>query len=143
MLLTFIVIFAVLLLSGFGIDFSILWALPIVMLVEYILVLGIAMITSALTVFFRDLEYVLGIIGMLWMYLTPILYEIETIPEEYQKYINMNPMTGVILCYKDILYYKRLPDLETIGSAFGIGILFALVGFIVFGKLQRRFVEEL
>ena len=143
MLLTFIVIFAVLLLSGFGIDFSILWALPIVMLVEYILVLGIAMITSALTVFFRDLEYVLGIIGMLWMYLTPILYEIETIPEEYQKYINMNPMTGAILCYKDILYYKRLPDLETIGSAFGIGILFALVGFIVFGKLQRRFVEEL
>ena len=92
---------------------------------------------------FRDLEYVLGIIGLLWMYLTPILYEIETIPEEYQKYINMNPMTGVILCYKDILYYKRLPDLETIGSAFGIGILFALVGFIVFGKLQRRFVEEL
>ena len=98
MLLTFIVIFAVLIFSGFGIDFMILWALPIVMLVEYILVLGIAMITSALTVFFRDLEYVLGIIGMLWMYLTPILYEIETIPEEYQKYIYMNPMTGVILC---------------------------------------------
>lgn len=143
MLLTFIVIFAVLIFSGFGIDFMILWALPIVMLVEYILVLGIAMITSALTVFFRDLEYVLGIIGMLWMYLTPILYEIETIPEEYQKYIYMNPMTGVILCYKDILYYKRLPDLETIGGALGIGVFFALVGFIVFGKLQKRFVEEL
>ena len=131
MLLTFIVIFAVLIFSGFGIDFMILWALPIVMLVEYILVLGIAMITSALTVFFRDLEYVLGIIGMLWMYLTPILYG------------SPNPMTGVILCYKDILYYKRLPDLETIGGALGIGVFFALVGFIVFGKLQKRFVEEL
>lgn len=143
MLLTFIVIFIVLILSGFGINFSVLWLLPIVMFVEYIVVLGIVMIISALTVFFRDLEYILGIIVMLWMYLTPILYEIETIPLNYQKLIYMNPMTGVILCYKDILYYKRLPDLKTIGNAFIIGIVFAIIGFFIFNRLQKRFVEEL
>lgn len=143
MLLTFLVIFAVLLISGFGIDFSILWALPIVMIVEYLLALGIAMITSALTIYFRDLEYILGIIAMSWMYLTPILYEIDTIPVQFQKLIYINPMTGVILCYKDILYYKRLPDLATIGLACGIGIGFCVIGFLVFGKLQKRFVEEL
>mgnify|MGYP002510742005 CR=1 FL=1 len=143
MLLTFIVIFAVLLISGFGINLSILWALPVIMLVEYLLSLGIVMLVSALTVYFRDLEYILGIVAMAWMYLTPILYEIDTIPEEYQYLINLNPMTGVILCYKDILYYKRLPELKTISSAFVIGIIFLVVGFVLFGKMQRRFVEEL
>ncbi len=143
MLLTFIVIFAVLLISGFGINFRIMWVLPIVMIVEYLLALGIAMISSALTVYFRDLEYILGIIAMAWMYLTPILYEVDTIPEEYRHLIYLNPMTGVIMCYKDILYYKQMPEIETIGTAFGIGVIFLLLGFVVFGRLQRHFVEEL
>ncbi len=143
MLLTFIVIFMVLLISGFGINFRILWVLPIVMMVEYLLALGIAMITSALTVFFRDLEYILGIIAMAWMYLTPILYEVETIPEEFRHLIYLNPMTGVIMCYKDILYYKRMPEIATIGTALGVGVAFLILGFVVFGKMQKRFVEEL
>lgn len=143
MLLTFIVIFAVLLLSGYGINFGALWALPIVMLVEYLLALGIAMLTSALTVYFRDLEYILGIVAMCWMYLTPILYEIEIIPEEYRNLIYFNPMTGVILCYRNILYDRQLPDFHNIALALGMGVLFLLIGFGVFGKLQKRFVEEL
>ncbi len=143
MLLTFIVIFLVLFFSGFGIAYETLWALPIVMLVEYLLALGIAMIMSALTVYVRDLEYILGIVAMCWMYLTPILYEIDTIPEEYRYLIYLNPMTGVIRCYRDILYYKQLPELEVLGSAFGVGLGFLIVGFIVFERLQRHFVEEL
>ena len=143
MLLTFLVIFAVLIVSGFGIKISILWALPIVMIVEYVLAVGITMLTSALTVYFRDLEHILGILSMAWMYLTPILYEVTVIPEQYRSLIYMNPMTGIILCYKDILYYRQLPDLKNIGSAFGVGMLFLAAGFWGFGKLQKRFVEEL
>ncbi len=143
MLLTFIVIFAVLIVSGYGINLTILWALPIVMIVEYLLALGITMLFSALTVYFRDLEYVLGIIAMAWMYLTPILYEVDTIPEEYQNLIYLNPMTGIILCYKEILYYKKLPELGMIVSGLVIGILFLIGGFVIFEKMQKRFVEEL
>ena len=61
MLLCFIVIFAVLLLSGHGIAPVSLIYLPAVMIIEYLLALGIAMMTSAITVFFRDLEHILGI----------------------------------------------------------------------------------
>lgn len=143
MLLTFLVIFAVLLMSGFGIAWKIIWALPVIMIVEYVLALGIAMITSSLTVYFRDLEYILGIIAMAWMYLTPILYEVETIPEEFRSLIYLNPMTGVILCYKEILYYKQLPEFETIGMATIVGIVFLLIGYICFNRLQKHFVEEL
>ena len=106
MLLTFIVIFAVLIFSGYGINVKILWALPVVMFVEYLLALGIAMLSSALTVYLRDLEYILGIVSMAWMYVTPVLYDVSVIPEEYKALVYLNPMTGIILCYKDILYYK-------------------------------------
>lgn len=143
MLLSFIVIFIVLIVSGFGIEIKALLMLPIVLVVEYLLVLGIAMLTSALTVYFRDLEYILGIVVMLWMYLTPVLYEIDQIPEEFRYLIYCNPMTGVILCYKDILYYKTLPNINNIGIACVVGITFLLLGFYSFNKLQKRFVEEL
>ncbi|MBQ1488197.1 MAG: ABC transporter permease [Lachnospiraceae bacterium] len=143
MLLTFIVIFAVLIFSRFGINLKVLWVLPFVMIVEYLFALGISMITSALTVYFRDLEYILGIVAMCWMYMTPILYDIETIPEKFRPLIYLNPMTGVIQCYREILYYKRMPELSLLGSAFIIGIVFLVLGFFIFGKLQKRFVEEL
>lgn len=143
MLLTFIVIFAVLIFSGYGINIKILWALPIVMIVEYLLALGIAMLSSALTVYFRDLEYILGIVSMAWMYITPVLYDISVVPEEYKALVYLNPMTGVILCYKDILYYKQLPQLETMGIAFIMGVGFLVIGFVCFNVLQKRFVEEL
>ncbi len=143
MLLTFIVIFAVLLISRFGINLKVIWLLPVVMIVEYLFALGISMITSALTVYFRDLEYILGILAMCWMYMTPILYDIETIPERFRPFIYLNPMTGVIQCYREILYYKRLPELQVLASALIIGIVFLILGYFVFQKLQKRFVEEL
>ena len=143
MLLTFLVIFAVLLISRFGINLKVIWLLPVVMIVEYLFALGISMITSALTVYFRDLEYILGILAMCWMYMTPILYDIETIPEKFRPLIYLNPMTGVIQCYREILYYQRIPQIQVLGSALVIGVAFLILGFFVFQKLQKRFVEEL
>ena len=70
MLLSFIVIFIVLAFSGITPNFVAILYLPIIMIVEYILSLGIALIASSVTVYFRDLEHILGIVGMAWMYLT-------------------------------------------------------------------------
>lgn len=143
MLLTFLVIFPVLVFSGFGIRLEILWALAVTMLVEYLLALGVAMLVSALTVYFRDLEYILGILSMCLMYLTPILYQPESIREPYRRLIYLNPMTGVITCYHNILYDKRLPRLEVLSSASLMGLVFLLAGAFLFQRLQRHFVEEL
>jgi ABC-2 type transport system permease protein len=90
MLLTFIIIFIVIVLSGVGINFIALLYLPIIMIVEYILALGTAMLVSALTVYFRDLEFILGIITMAWMYLTPIIYSVEVVPENILPSFNLN-----------------------------------------------------
>lgn len=143
MLLTFIVIFLILIFTGYGMNAAAICFLPLVMLIEYILALGLCMVSSALTVYFRDLEYILGILMLAWMYLTPIFYEIETVPEEYKFIYGLNPMTSVIMAYREILYYKKIPEMSNLLQAVGLGLVFLVLGYLVFNRIQRRFVEEL
>lgn len=143
MLLSFIVVFAVLIFAGYTMNPLAILCLPVIMIVEYILALGLTMIMSAVTVYLRDMEYILGIITMAWQFLTPVMYSIEQAPEEVQMIFQINPMTSVIVAYRDILYYGRVPELGTLLSAAVVGIVMLLVGWFVFDHLQKRFVEEL
>ena len=143
MLFCFIVIFAVIIVSGVGVNPVALLYLPVIMIVEFIMALGGAMLTSALTVYFRDLEYFLGILTMAWMYFTPVVYSMEMVPDWIKPYFNLNPMTPVINAYRDILYYKQVPHLSTLVQGLVLGIIVLIVGSISFRKLQRGFAEEL
>lgn len=147
MLLTFIVIFVVLLISGRGINVLALCCLPIVMIVEYILCMGIALIVAALTVYLRDLQYILGILVMALQYLTPVMYGVDMVenssaPDYCVFLFNLNPMTPIINIYRDILYYKTVPELKTLLVALGMGILFIVIGDFLFKKLQKGFAEN-
>lgn len=143
MLLSFVVVLIVVAFSGRGLNFIAVLYLPVIMLVEYMLSLGSALIVSAATVYIRDLEYLLGIITMAWQFLTPIMYSIDLIPERYMSLYMLNPMTPVIIAYRDILYYGRAPHLSTLIHATGVGIGLLIIGFIVFGKLKRHFAEQM
>lgn len=143
MVLSFIIIFIVVFFSGIGLHANALVYLPVVMIIEYILALGITFLTSALTVYFRDLEHILGIVSMAWMYMTPILYDVTSVPEQLLPVFNLNPMTSIIVAYRDILYYGRAPQLGTLWNALILGIIVMVIGEITFAILQRHFVEEL
>ena len=149
MLLTFIVVFAVLIVSGFGINPYAFLFMPIVMIVEYFLALGIALLASALSVYFRDLQYILGIVAMAWQFLTPVMYSQEMVEEQLVshpmllKIWNLNPTTPLINAYRDILYYKQAPQLSTLVSGTILGLTVCIVGYLVFRKLQKGFAEEL
>lgn len=143
MLLCFIVIFAVVAFSGIGFNPAALLCLPLIMIVEYMLALGVTLLTSAITVYFRDLEHILGIVTMAWMYMTPVMYSVDIVPEKYRGLFSLNPMMPVIQAYRDILYYARVPKLFTLTEAFVLGIFFLILGWIVFSKLKKRFAEEL
>lgn len=143
MLLSFIVVFAVVVVSGIRINLLALLCLPVVMTAEYILALGTALTASSVTVYFRDLEHILGIISMALMYMTPIMYDKSIVPEKLLPIFNLNPMTHIIECYRAVLYYGKIPELSSLLSSFVLGALFLLVGHFLFIKLQRHFAEEL
>ena len=155
MLMCFLVVFIVMIIGGIDPNSTFHWTallyLPIVMIVEYVLALGFAMLASALTVYFRDLEHILGIITMAWMYATPILYDVSMIQNilvekgmgNLMHLYMLNPMTPIIVAYHQILYYGQAPDMSTLLSAVVLGLFFLILGYLVFRKLQRGFAEEL
>lgn len=143
MLFSFVIIFAVVIVSGVKLNILGLLCLPVIMFVEYIMAVGLALITSSVTVYFRDLEHILGIVTMAWMYLTPIMYPIEMIPEDFRKVFMFNPLVPIINAYREVMYYGRVPDLSTLIISFILGALFLAGGFVVFGKMKKHFAEEL
>ena len=80
---------------------------------------------------------------MAWQFLTPVMYSLADVPTQIVPAFLCNPMSSIIIAYRDILYYKQAPKAETLIQAFLFGIALLVIGWSVFGKLKRRFAEEL
>ena len=137
-----IIILAFVLVAGLGITKYIL-LYPVILLIQYILLLGIAFIVSSITVYFRDLEHIIGIILMAAFYGTPIVYKLEQLPPNLQMIMQLNPMTHLINAYRDIFYYQQMPNMKILGGLFVGAVILLIVGYFVFKKLQKGFAEEL
>lgn len=141
-LISMIIVLGFLLISGVGISWHILF-FPVVLAVQYILLLGIAFILSSITVFARDLEHIVSVILMAGFYATPIVYDLNSVPPRFLKILKLNPMSSIIQSYRDILFYHRLPNMKMLGIvALASFILFA-IGYKLFKHLEKSFVEEL
>jgi len=142
MLLTFIIVFIAL--FAFGSHVSIWYIfLPVIIVVEGIFVLALTLFISSMTVYFRDLEHIIGIILMAWTYLSPVIYPSEYIPSSVFKLFKMNPMFSVIESYRDVLMFNRQPDMLGLLYVFMLAVLLLAIGYVVFDRLQRRFAEEI
>ena len=141
-LVSCIIILAFIVIKGFGISKFILF-FPLVLLIQYVLLLGIALIFSAVTVYMRDIQHFIGVVLQLLFYATPIVYSIDTIPENFRWILKWNPMTYIIEGYRAIFYNQTMPDLKSLGILGVISIVILIVGYLLFNKLQKRFAEEL
>lgn len=142
MLLCFVVVFAVVALS-IGLKWMLLPYLVPIMLIEYLMALGLTFIVSGITVYFRDMEHILGILVMAWQFLTPVMYSIDMVPDTMRGVFGLNPMTSVIVAYRDVLYYQTVPEIGTMMSALIMGVISLVVGWYLFDRMQRNFAEEL
>ncbi len=143
MLLSLIVVFAVVVFSGKPMNPVALLYLPLIMIIEYLIALGLTMLISGITVYMRDIEYLMNIIMMAWQFGTPVMYGLDQIPERFMFLFNLNPMTPVIVAYRDILYYGQVPEMNTLITAVVFGIVTLIAGVLVFGRLKLHFAEEL
>lgn len=143
LLISFAIIYSILLISGWGINLKIqAWLIP-VMIIEYFFALGLALMLAAVEVYFRDIEHIVSVIMMVWMYVTPMFYSIEIIPEQFLPMFHWNPMLYIIGMYQQILYHKIAPDMTYMARAAGFALVFMIIGSIVFKILEKRFAEEL
>ena len=141
-LITELIVGIALIFSGIGFAKTII-VLPIIIIIQFILLLGIAFIFSAVTVYIRDMEYIISIFMQLMFYLCPIVYEPSMIPSQFLPLFRLNPMFHLMTFYREILYYQKMPNMMAVGKVFLICIGVLVLGYLVFHKLEKRFAEEL
>lgn len=127
--------------SGMGFSLYLLY-LPLIMIIQYVLLLGIVFILSSIDLYFRDIENIIQFFVNMLFYATPILYLPAIFPENIKWIISLNPMAHIINAYRDIFYYKVSPDFLNLGIVSVISVCFMAIGYLVFDKLQRGFAEE-
>ena len=141
MLLSFLVVIAVFLVDGKGVNLAVWWYLPIVVLQETLLAFGLTLLFSAVTVFFRDMQFLLNILMMAWQFLTPVMYSVDMVPERLRPIFYLNPMTPIIVAFRDIFYYKQAPAMDTFLMGTIMGVVMLIIGWVAFGKMKKRFAE--
>jgi ABC-type polysaccharide/polyol phosphate export permease len=132
-------------LVGFG-NWRALVFTPVTLVIIFITAvfgLGLGLAMSALNVYFRDVQHFMGLLFLVWMYMTPIIYPINVIPHRYQEILKLNPMTDMALSFRAVLYDGTWPSALELGyfALWAIGLL--VVGVLVFNRLESRFAEEL
>jgi lipopolysaccharide transport system permease protein len=116
------------------------WAVP-ALLIVCVLALGVAMFTSALQVFRRDVSAVIRLVVQVWFYATPIIYPLDRVPERWRWVSVANPMTGAVEAFKDAVLRGRTPDLALLGISAGVAALLFLLGHVFFRRAERQFAD--
>jgi lipopolysaccharide transport system permease protein len=117
--------------------------LPPLLLVQFVLMAGIAWIAAAANVFMRDIENIVGVLLTLVFYCTPIFYSIATVPDRYQTLLRLNPMTTMVESYRGVLMGTDFPSPERLAAVTLTSAALALAGWLVFRRVEPRFVDEL
>ena len=137
-----LIIFIFLIISGLGFSWYAL-LLPLIVIIQYILTLGIVFITSAINVYIRDAEYIINFILTMLFYATPILYSSDLFVNSNLSWIiKLNPMATLINSYRDVLFYQTLPNMNSLLIVLVGSIILLFIGIMVFKKLEKGFAEE-
>ena len=141
-LISCLIISIFLIFSGIGFSWNILY-LPLIIITQFALQLGIILITGSIDVYVRDLEYIINFFIQMLFYGTPIIYSLSTFPEWVQKILRLNPLTTIIESYRDIFFYKQMPNLLMLLIVFLFSLVLFFIGIKVFNKFEKGFAEEL
>ena len=120
-----------------------LLALPIVMAVQFLFTLGVVLLLATYTVFFRDLQQIISHAMMALFFVTPILYDWSAVPARYQAVLRLNPLSVLILSYKNIFYYGTFPHWDNLGVVVGVTLILLWVGSRAFYQHREVFAEYL
>lgn len=115
--------------------------LPVLVLHMAMLSLGTGIIVSALTTKYRDLSMLVGFGVQLWMYATPVAYDINIIPAKYMGLYMLNPMTPIINAFRKAFLGIGAFELKYYALSWAITMIVLVVGIILFSKVEKTFMD--
>jgi lipopolysaccharide transport system permease protein len=121
-------------------NLTLLW-LPLMVLIMAVIAMGFGMLFSSLTTKYRDLAFLLTFGVQLWMYVTPIIYPLSSIPERFVGLIRLNPLTSIVETLRYGFLGQGLHSLEGIAYSAAFAIAIFVLGFCVFNRVEKNFMD--
>ncbi len=125
---------------GNGPGISWFLGVPILLAIQFVVITGISMAISMVNAYFRDMEYIIGILVNMLFWLTPILYPLDMVPDAYRIYLTLNPLTSLITAWRQ-LFMDNIIAWDQIGASCVSAVAFLFIGVLVFQKLGRKLDE--
>lgn len=105
--------------------------------------LGVGLILAAITVKFRDIMHLYSVFLTALMYLTPVIYPIDMLPEWVRLIVSLNPLTGILEMFRDVTIYNTIPPIQEFLILFIVVCVFLIFGLWIFYKQQDDFILNL
>lgn len=115
--------------------------IPLVYL--FVFSLGIGLILAALAVKFRDVIHLYSVFITALMYLTPVIYPMSLLPDWVKNIVNLNPLTGILTMFRDVVIYNTLPQPLELVKSLIIVVVTLGIGLYTFYKQQDEFILNL
>ena len=117
---------------------------PVLLIITTLFSSGVGMLFGSLMVVFRDTKNLLAFILMVWMYLTPIMYPISIVPEEYRFLFYINPLTSLVDTFRWVVLGRgTLPSVEYFLVSFVVAVAIWFAGAIAFRSMENKIADVL
>jgi len=116
-------------------------ALPLLLVLQIALVLGVMLLVSWLSVLIRDVPQLVSVALQVLFFLSPIIYPLEIVPARFQFLIALNPLTPIIQAWHDIVVYARAPRWETLVVPAALAAAVLVFGYRIFKRNEDRFAD--
>lgn len=136
------ILFIFMICSGVGAHLTLL-ALPFLVVVQFIFLVGAGLALGALNVLFRDVQHILGNLLSLLFFLCPIVYPSTVVPEKFQFTMVLNPFALLTQTYHHLILDGALPSLSEVVYLVGWSLFVAILGNIIFSRYRESFAELL
>lgn len=117
--------------------------LPVLLLIQTLLTLGVALFLSALNVRYRDVRHALPLLIQIWMYASPVVYPVSLIPEKYRGLYMLNPLAPLLQSYRSVTLHGQSPDLATLAVAALTAVAAFWIGYRYFKSTERTFADTI
>lgn len=121
---------------------NILWVIPI-FLIQQIFTLGLSLFFAASNLLYRDIQYLLSLILTLWLYLTPVIYPADIVPDRFKIFFQLNPMAVIINAYRQTILGGGAPNYSSLAIALLISLIVLLLGLAYFKSRERIFADNI
>jgi lipopolysaccharide transport system permease protein len=117
------------------------FALPLLLVLMAGLGLGFGIIISSMTTKYRDLQYLVSFGVGLWMYATPVIYPVSSIPEQWRWVANVNPVTPIIETFRMGFLGAGDVSWARLGYSAAFMLVVLFIGIVIFNRVEKTFID--